>query len=484
MATAAALYPLGADAPCEVGASIDLAGDKDSAPLVPSGRLEGWAKAVAPAAGLEMPSGRFRFLYDAAVRSLVLHSPHDVYPGPYTYKRFWYRDACMEIHAMLCAGLVDRAERLIDRLPKRQQRDGFFKSQSGEWDANGQVLWLIGRYCKLTARAPRPAWRRAVIRGARWILRKLTDAHSDALHAGLLPPGFSAEHLGNNDYYYWDDFWAAAGLEAAADLCEASGRSALAERFRSGARGLHRSIERSLAQSASIRAHAGIPASPYRRMDSGAVGSLAAGYPLELWPGDDDRLLATAAWLTEHSSVHGAFFQDMIHSGRNAYLTLHLAQVFLRAGDPRFRDLVTAVANLASPTGQWPEAVHPRTDGGTMGDGQHVWASAEWVMMMRNLFVREEPDRLVLASGLAPAWRPPGAHLAFGPAPTPYGPVRVAVEASHGAVRVAWEGDWRDRAPRVEVRLPEAPPRVVDDANDITVHLDPSHRADVEDTTP
>ena len=75
--------------------------------------------------------------------------------------------------------------------------------------------------------------------------------------------------------------------------------------------------------------------------------------------------------------VHGGFFHDMTHSGINPYLTLHLAQVLLRAGDPRYFSLMTAVAKLASPTGQWPESVHPRTGGGCMGDGQHVWAAAK-----------------------------------------------------------------------------------------------------------
>jgi len=69
------------------------------------------------------------------------------------------------------------------------------------------------------------------------------------------------------------------------------------------------------------------------------------------------------------------WFRDaafIIHSGVNCYLTLHLAQVLLRAGDARGLDQVREIARLASPTGQWPEAVHPRTSGGCMGDGHHV----------------------------------------------------------------------------------------------------------------
>ena len=93
--------------------------------------------------------------------------------------------------------------------------------------------------------------------------------------------------------------------------------------------------------------------------------------------------------------VKGAFFQEMTHSGINAHLTLHIAQVLLRAGDERFFQLMKTIADLASPTGQWPEAMHPITRGGCMGDGQHVWAAAEWIIMVRNLFIREEGNTLL-----------------------------------------------------------------------------------------
>ncbi len=135
-------------------------------------------------------------------------------------------------------------------------------------------------------------------------------------------------------------------------------------------------------------------------MDPGAIGSLVAGYPLQLFAADDQRLLSTVDFLMEKCTFRGGFFQDVIHSGINAYLTLHMAQILLRAGDIRGLTLFRTVAELASPTGQWPEAIHPRTLGGCMGDGHHVWASAEWVVMQRNCFVREEGEGLVLGAGL------------------------------------------------------------------------------------
>jgi hypothetical protein len=50
---------------------------------------------------------------------------------------------------------------------------------------------------------------------------KLTIAslnEAGKLHNGLLPAGFSAEHLGPNDYYFWDDFWSVSGLFSASKI--------------------------------------------------------------------------------------------------------------------------------------------------------------------------------------------------------------------------------------------------------------------------
>ncbi|MHB1035513.1 MAG: glycoside hydrolase family 15 protein [Pirellulales bacterium] len=477
MATAAAMFELTPGKPRTIEAAIPLT---YSAPphrhlhrggATGRGRRPGtahawrtgpvsWPEALAGHAAIEIPDAKFRFLYEAALRTLVLHSPGEVYPGPYTYKRFWVRDTAFILQALLCAGLTKRAEAVLPHLLSRQTHTGYFLSQEGEWDANGEALWSLAQFCRLTGTPPPDAWRHHLLKGAGWILHKRL-ARDGAIHAGLLPPGFSAEHLGPSDYYYWDDFWSVAGLRAAAELLETWGESAIVESFRREADDLLSAVERSLAMTAPGRSRRGIPASPYRRMDAGAVGSLAAGYPLKLLEPGDSRLLDTVAFLREHCTVAGGFFQDMIHSGINPYLTLHLAQVLLRAGDPAWFDLLQSVADLASPTGQWPEAIHPRTRGGCMGDGQHVWAAAEWVMALRNAFVREEEGRLVLASGIPAAWLATGNTLAFGPAPTYWGEIDVTIQSRAGRVAVRWRAAWRDRPPVVEVRVVGFKPRTV-----------------------
>jgi hypothetical protein len=450
MATAAALFRLEPGQPRTLRARVAV-----GSPTAAS-RNVGWEGALRGHCRLNIPEAHFQFLYEAALHTLILHSPDDVYPGPYTYKRFWFRDAAFIIHALLCAGLTERAERALDRFPPRQTVRGYFHSQEGEWDSNGEALWIMHRHCQFTGRAPKPQWRKAIVQGARWISRKRLADDLDGPHAGLLPAGFSAEHLGPNDYYYWDDFWGLAGLRSAAALCQRMGEQDLGEEFARAGEAFRLAIERSLAKVAERLGRPAMPAAPGRRMDAGAIGSLALGYPTQLCAPTDPRLLDTVEYLLAHCLVDGGFSQDMIHSGINPYLTLHLAQVLLRAEDPRYLSLMDTVARLASPTGQWPEAIHPRTHGGCMGDGQHVWAAAEWVLMLRNCFVREEGEGLILCQGVPARWLAGGAPLSFGPAPTAFGPVSITVERREDPARltVGWHGVWHGEAPVIQVRLP------------------------------
>lgn len=455
MATAAALYRLEPGRPREIVATVPLS--RDRAAPAPAGPP--WPAALGGCARLEVPDARYQRLWDAAVRTLVLHSPGDVYPGPYTYKRFWFRDAAFILDGLLAVGLAARARRALDRFAPRQTAFGYFHSQDGEWDSNGEALWSYARYCAMTGEPPSPAWRGPIHQGARWIIRKRL-ADDGTPHAGLLPAGFSAEHLGLNDYYYWDDFWGVAGLRAAARLAEAFGDARETAEFRRQADAFSEAIDRSIAAATARLGRPAIPAAPSRRLDAGAVGSLAIGYPLNLCPPDDARLLDTAAYLMEDCFHKGGFFQDMIHSGINAYLTLHVAQVLLRAGDPRSMDLMATVAELASPTGQWPEAIHPRTLGGCMGDGQHVWAAAEWLLMQRNCLIREEGERLILGAGVPRQWLESGGRIVFGPAPTTFGPVSLSIEPAGGKIIFSWQGSWRGAPPQVEVRLPGRTPAI------------------------
>ena len=466
MATAVALFDVRElqDHPLEIRTPIY--DELDPKKRVSIDGLASWRSALEPLTKMEIADARLQQLYDLAVANLVLHSPDEVYPGPYTYKRFWFRDAAFILNVLLTLGGVDRTRRVLKQFTPRQRRDGYFLSQEGEWDSNGEAIWTFHRFVSLTGEALPNEWLDAVAKGARWIMRKRLPRGTGKPEAGLLPAGFSAEHLGPNDFYYWDDFWGVAGLQAAADLLRDRDPK-LARECDEGAAEFLQTIEDSFPRGPHRRFPGAIPASPKRRMDSGAVGNLVADYPLQLFAPGDERILRTANYLRDHSSHNGGFFQNMIHSGINAYLTLHLAQVRLRAGEHETAwRLIDNVVALASPTGQWPEAIHPKTLGGCMGDGQHMWAACELAMMLRNCFVREETQRfpagpstrLVIASGVRPEWwRETGAML--GPTLTPFGAVTVRITPADEGATVRVEGSWRGPRPELDVRLPGYAPQ-------------------------
>ncbi len=88
-----------------------------------------------------------------------------------------------------------------------------------------------------------------------------------------------------------------------------------------------------------------------------------------------------------------------------------------------------------------------------MGDGQHIWAAAEWVLMIRNCFVREEVGKLILFSGIPKAWLESKKEISFGPVLTRFGKIQLSLKPEGGTMKPEWEGEWYGEPPKVEVHL-------------------------------
>ncbi|MCF7916912.1 MAG: hypothetical protein K9L61_03955 [Candidatus Omnitrophica bacterium] len=404
---------------------------------------------------LRIAQKKYQYLYDSSKVTVMLHSGDSCFAGPFTYKRFWIRDTVYALQALLYLGLEKRAKKLVDLLLSTQKMNGYFSSQYGEWDSNGQVLWALQKFAQFTKKKNSASWQKAIKDAVAWIAKKRLPKKENDPYSGLLPAGFSAEHFGPNDFYYWDDFWAQAGIKAALFLSDSKKNKKQNQIFKEQLKDLEKSIENSLKLLKEKTKKDTIPASYSRRMDSSAIGSLVAGYPLLLWQAKDKRLLETAEYLIKNCFYQGSFFHDMSHSGLNPYLTLSVAQVLLRAGDSRFREIMDSIAKFASPTGLWPEAIHPETKGGCMGDGQHVWAAAEWISMIRNCFIREEDkeNKLILCSGIYPDWYQDSQQIYIKNALTTFG--KISLKIIPGAeIKVEWSAEWHQQKPLIEVCLP------------------------------
>jgi hypothetical protein len=456
MVTAAALFPFDAagEAGIDVHIPIPKTDKKNHRKKSVLRDTACWSRLDDTVPKLEIPDRHIKNVYHCSVRTLISLSAGELYPGSYTYRRFWFRDACLMLNALLAINLDECARRAFSgSFADRQTLFGYFESQEGEWDSNGTALWVAGRCEALTDKRLKKEELEMFRKAAEWISRKRREKDGNKPR-GLFPAGFSAEHLGPNNFYYWDNFWGVAGLRSIAPVFERAGEPDFAARLRAEADDFFNCITASIDSIAAERSQGAIPAAQNRRLDAGAVGSLAADYPLQLLPPGDSRIMSTVEYLLKNCMLDNAFFHDMIHSGINPYLTLHIARVLLRAGDSRYRTLVERVGTLASATGQWPEAIHPATGGGCMGDGQHGWAAAEWVLMIRSLFVQEEADKLVVGAGLFPEWLDCGQELRYGPTATAFGSVTIRVKTDQENPIVIVAGSWHHKKPEIEVKLP------------------------------
>nr|VFJ57876.1 MAG: hypothetical protein BECKFM1743C_GA0114222_102114 [Candidatus Kentron sp. FM]VFJ59689.1 MAG: hypothetical protein BECKFM1743A_GA0114220_102434 [Candidatus Kentron sp. FM]VFK10556.1 MAG: hypothetical protein BECKFM1743B_GA0114221_101445 [Candidatus Kentron sp. FM] len=315
-------------------------------------------------------------LYETCrVNLLTLTDQGKIHPGPTIYDYFWVRDSTVSSFAAALAGDLNVAGRqVLDGFTANQKKNegtdtGFFgddkEKTHEEWDCNGQALWIMGMLDRI---APGKHDLASVRDGARWIHRKCGG--------GLLPKGWSAEHLGDNDGrpYYWDDYWALAGLREAARLAERAGEPSAAKEIWDYHYRLKNTLAHSIRDTLDALRASGewrtfIPASPCdvpagpwdsklgcadvpsrsRReygetLKSTAIGTLAYFHPCRLYkeagldsvsPGIDN-----AAELTLESLWHSPFVEErdgragFRHDSRDwksyaPYLTMQFAHAYL-----------------------------------------------------------------------------------------------------------------------------------------------------------
>ncbi len=446
LANAFAAYSVSLDtgATTSFSASVPLGPDDTrlaKSPAKAEEASEEWGSILSEGAEIITPDERVNlFLRSSLCTLLLLTDGDEITPGPWTYHQFWFRDAAYMLRALDAIGFHKRAGDIIRSFSRRQDRSGYFRSQQGEWDSNGQALWTIWQHTELSGKAEiaRELFR-PMQKGVTWIARKRLSGPKSAgkPFAGLMPAGLSAEHLGLCDYYFWDNWWSTAGLQSFVRLARRMGEIREAEKVESLLEEYRNWTTRAIQSVQQKKGLQEIPAGPLRGVDSGMIGSCVAWYPLQELPPDDKAMFKTCCRLNEQFVRNGLFFQDFIHSGGNPYLSLQLAQAYLYAGRRKeFWTLLLKVLDAATPTLNFPEAIHPQTGGGAMGDGHHGWAAAEVAMAIRNAVVAEQwrpgnaPADLVLLGGIPSEWCASGKRLVANRIPLPGGAMNLELASS------------------------------------------------------
>jgi hypothetical protein len=420
-----------------------------------------WRATLARGMNIRVPDDRLQDAFEANKAYLLLfHDGESITPGPFTYHDFWFRDAAYMLNTLSQLGYHEQVKQVVKTFPRRIQKDGYYLAQEGEWDANGEALWTLTEHTRLSGDLELMAdqyWQ--MLNGAHWIdanRQRTKDAGRSSPLYGLLPAGMSAEHLGTNDYYFWDDFWGMAGIRSAEYAAHVFAKTKDESNLHAAFEAFYADLSASLGKVSERTRADWMPASPFRGADSAMVANLVALYPLRLLGADDPRIAATLEELKRVAWQEDAFFHHIGHAGFGTYLSLHVAgcHLFRRCTDAW--PIIRWVLDHASPTFTWAEAIHPLTRHGGMGDGHHGWTAADWVSIVRNALLFEEDKHLVLTPALPADWTFESLSLQVDNAPTYFGDVGYTLAFGDHAATLVIRADWREPPDYVEWNLPFA----------------------------
>lgn len=386
---------------------------------------------------------------------LIANDPDGPHPGSLAHNAVWVRDAAYTGKALLQNGHADTTQGYMDAIFAGQEADGRVPPIQGEavpwlddeWDSQGQSIFLTVQYYRYTDDLETLEQWYPNIKSAAEFLGELlqinAEADDPAIH-GILPPSLSAEDLGPGDHhYYWDNFWAIAGLEEAAFAATTLGFEEDAIWMQQTAEDLRaatlNSIEVVMGENPPY-----IPAS----IEVTTSAAMARGTVPALWP---YRVLDPAQPLLERAFKH--YFETWFEPNNGAYLHragqfwpyggMGVAHGFLRLGmgGPLHTVLGWSLSNQTLPnTYAWAEQVNPRNGGFSGGDMPHAWAAGSWTTLIREMLVSEWDDRLHLFTGVPEWWFEGERVVGLENAPTHFGTLTLRTSGTLTTTENGWSG--------------------------------------------
>jgi hypothetical protein len=374
--------------------------------------VAGWHTQSGRGLRLVLPDDRLAGLVDRARRHLLLvPGGNDLVSVP--DQLLDYPNACSVLGALDAYGYHDEVDRVLDGWPDRQAGDGWFIGEPARGDRNGAALAALGRHRRLLAALDGDGDADATESGDEELAFCVSRA-ARALDKALDPRGRAPA------ISWRDAAWSIEGWRHAAALLDGMGQPDAA------------ALVRSASWPARVLAGRSPVGGPGTPLDVGGL-DLVGGDP---WP---DGLAELVDAIRGHLDVDGGVLDPVGPRGLVPAATARLARAELALGldvaDPWRR--LGWLAERSTPTGTWPEVVHPRTGRGIAGAGHDPTATAEVLRLVRELLVVETADGLALAAGCPPDWF--GQGLEVHDAPTAFGRCSYAVRWHGERPALLWE---------------------------------------------
>ncbi|HEX5284895.1 MAG TPA: hypothetical protein VFW30_12310 [Bryocella sp.] len=394
-----------------------------------------WQKVVAQGMTINVPEAKADNLFRACLVNDLLALNHIGSDWIQTvnqthYHSFYLRDSSDFVHMYDVTGYPKMAERVLDFYARKQQPDGNFLSQKGQFDGWGQTLWIYGFHERFTHdRAFAQRVFPSVLRAADWFEKVTAD---DPLH--LMP----ATDVRDNEFIPGHltgyNFLALDGLQGSVALANALGRKEDAALFQKDYDTL-RAHFLPILDARSAANGGAIP--PALDGDNGGAdwGNLLSVVPEPQLDPHDSKVTATLHHTQSHYA-EGLIVFNQPGQGRyiHHYLTIKntLTEVVRGDQEQALKEFYSLLLHTSSTQSGFEYAIRPWGSRDFQGNlSPHGWFAAEYRNLMRSMMLREQDDRsLHLLSVISPDWIGVGKSISVSHAPTMFGEVSFTLNST------------------------------------------------------
>jgi len=353
------------------------------------------------------------------------------------------------------SGYSDIAEQVLSLFPSRQEPDGNFLSQPGQYDGWGEALWAFGEHYRRT-RDLRFAERvyPLAVRAVDWLIKARA---ADPLHIIPMSDVKDNEHVAAHLTGY--NFLALDGLKSAIELAQATGHADQARQFQKEYDDYRACFFKLL--DAATRDDGGyIPPS----LDSVGWqgtdwGNLLAVTPDPVLDPHDPRVTETLRQVQAHYQEGIATYKEpddgqFLHH----YLTIKNTLTELVRGDQQqvIREFYAELLHTSSTHAGFEYSIRPWGARDFEGNlSPHGWFAADYRNLLRNMMIREEGDTLHLLSAVSPEWIGKGKSIRVERAPSYFGVVNFEMEmAEDNSAALHFKTNFRHAPKKVILHLP------------------------------
>lgn len=411
---------------------------------------------------LEVPDREYAdCFYSSLNYLLVLKTGNELRPGPYIYTGFFLHDAVEIVEAFDKVGVSGVSRAALDQF--RFNHGNYLDELGGSIYALYVHYLLTGDKDYLREVYPRIADGCRLLQTLR--AKQLTPEYTNTEFYGLLPPSASQDNFSKPAHLYVDDWWGLIGLRAgmlaAAGLGNNDDAKWIGAEYDRFGKDILASVDRVMKRE-KVSFMPGFadnwpPADRTMDNEHRILGDtqMAWAHRAAVCPGrglglniPTDLFRASYAHYWEKagrfSGYDGGWFVEYEQAfwGYNVLLARPL--VYLGLKDVALKNVEWSLKHQSCP-GAWMEAMPSRVNAqglreiapGIMGDVPHGWSAAHYVLLLRDMLLHEEDDRLVLLSCVPDRWFEPEKVINVEKAVTYFGLLDFRVEvAGNGDIRI------------------------------------------------